>query len=93
MIPRIELWQKDDSFPFEWKRLQFPVRPAFAITINKSQGQTLKVVGIWLEEPVFTHGQLYVAASRVGSPNSVKFAVKESHDGMTRNPVYREVLS
>ncbi len=38
-IPRIELTTKDGDFPFQWKRRQFPVRPAFAMTINKSQGK------------------------------------------------------
>jgi ATP-dependent DNA helicase PIF1 len=42
--------------PFTLRRRQFPVRPAFAMTINKAQGQTLKMVGIFLPKPVFTHG-------------------------------------
>jgi hypothetical protein len=37
-----------------------------AVTINKAQGQTYKRVGLWLPTPVFSHGQLYVALSRVG---------------------------
>ena len=41
----------------------------FTKTIDKSQGQTLQQVGIFLEKPVFTHGQLSVAMSRVGSWN------------------------
>ena len=35
------------------------------MTINKSQGQTLQNVGVWLNDTCFAHGQLYVAMSRV----------------------------
>ncbi|KAH7056233.1 hypothetical protein BKA57DRAFT_531925 [Linnemannia elongata] len=38
--------------PFKFQRLQFPVQPAFAMTINKSQGQTLDTVGFYLKKPV-----------------------------------------
>ena len=44
---------------------------------------------------MFTHGQLYVAVSRVGSPDKLKFAVKKSKDGImedTPNIVFHEVL-
>lgn len=63
---------------FEFKRLQFPIKLAFAMTINKVQGQSLDVVGLDLETPCFSHKQLYVACSRVGSPNDLHiFAPKE----------------
>ena len=45
------------------------------MTINKSQGQTLKRVGLYLTTPVFAHGQLYVALSRVGHPDFIKVLV------------------
>ena len=67
LIPRIALRPSDNTFPFTLRRRQFPVRAAFAMTINKSQGQTLESVGLFLPEPVFTHGQLYVALSRARS--------------------------
>ncbi|XP_078440213.1 uncharacterized protein LOC144710317 [Wolffia australiana] len=42
----------------------FPVRLAFAMMINKSQGQTLDMVGLYLPNPIFTHSQLCIAFSR-----------------------------
>lgn len=62
-LPRITLTPSDSGLPFQLQRRQFPVRPAFAMTINKCQGQTLEYVGIDLTQPIFTHGQLYVALS------------------------------
>eukprot|EP00889_Picochlorum_renovo_P007453 jgi/Picre1/34483/NNA_001951.t1 len=53
------------------RRIQFPFRVSFAMTINKSQGLTLKRVGLHLETQVFSHGQLYVALSRVGRPSGI----------------------
>jgi len=86
-IPRIPLIPTD--LPFDFKRLQFPVRLAFAMSINKSQGQSLKVAGINLENPCFSHGQLYVACSRVGNPNNLFIYAPE---GKTKNIVYPRAL-
>ena len=95
LIPRIKLAPDEDLFGFEWSRLQFPVRIAFAMTINKAQGQTLSRVGVFLERPCFSHGQLYVAASRVGLPERIRFAVARGANGeyRTANIVYREALT
>ena len=38
------------------------------MTINTLHGQTFRQVGVWLPSPMFSHGQLYVALSRVGDP-------------------------
>ncbi|XP_021953692.1 ATP-dependent DNA helicase PIF1-like [Folsomia candida] len=54
-IPRIDL-DTDSDLPFKLKRRQFPIKLAFAMTINKSQGQTLDKVGIYLQTPIFGHG-------------------------------------
>ena len=95
LIPRIFLRPKDREFPFEWSRKQFPVNVAFAMTINKSQGQTLRNVGIWLQDTCFAHGQLYVCVSRVSSPSSLRFAIRQVEGfppNATSNVVYKEVL-
>jgi ATP-dependent DNA helicase PIF1 len=56
-IPRILLsLSKDLSLPFKFKRKQFPMRLSFAMTINKAQGQTMPTVGVYLPEPMFSHG-------------------------------------
>ena len=66
---------KDSHLPFTLTRRQFPIKPSYTITINKSQGQTLTKVGIYLPQSVFTHGQLYVAMSRVKSYYGLQFAL------------------
>ena len=95
LIPRITFKPKDREFTFDWSRRQFPVRVCFAMTINKSQGQTLQNVGIWLNDCCFAHGQLYVAVSRVGAPSKIKFAIRKvigSPGFITSNVVYKEVF-
>jgi len=86
-IPRIPLIPH--NFPFQFKRVQFPVSVCFAMTINKSQGQTLRAAGVDLRTSCFSHGQLYVACSRVTSPDSLYILAAESQ---TTNVVYQEIL-
>jgi len=69
--------------------MQFPVKVCFAMPINKSQMQTLKFAGIDIRKDCFSHGQLYVACSRVSTSTSLVILASA---GITVNVVYREVL-
>lgn len=80
------------------------VQVAYGMTINRSQSQTLQAVGIYLPKPVFAHGHLYVACSRVGKQNQLKVFVdhdkphfddeslNNDNDTYTENVVYQSVI-
>jgi ATP-dependent DNA helicase PIF1 len=101
-IPRLSITPSNtERMPFTLRRRQYPLRPAFAMTINKAQGQTLQTVGVYLPKLVFCHGQLYVAFSRCGSQRGVRVLVRGGSRAAlngapasvyTSNVVYREVL-
>lgn len=92
IIPRIPLTSIEGDLPFILTRKQFPVRLCFAMTINKLQGQSLHTVGLDLRLPVFCHGQLYVALSRVTDVSRMTVLLSEQSGGKTENIVYPEVL-
>jgi len=75
-------------------RIQFPVALSWAMTINKSQGQTLRCVGIYLKSQCFAHGQLYVALSRCPSISGVRVLAGHfiNNAPVTRNVVWPELL-
>jgi ATP-dependent DNA helicase PIF1 len=74
------------------------VQLAFAMSINKAQGQTVHHLGLYLPQSVFTHGQLYVGLSRVTSRDQIKVLIEDSvyedDDGaFTKNVVYSDIIS
>jgi len=92
LLPRIKLTTSEEDLPFILERTQFPVRLCFAMTVNKSQGQSLEQVGVDLRTPAFTHGQLYVALSRVTSLDGLTLLPSEQTPTLTDNVVYPQVL-
>ena len=92
LIPRIKLTTTENDLPYILTRRQYPIRLCFAMTVNKSQGQSLKTVGVDLRTSTFTHGQLYVALSRVTTLQEITILMAENSEGKTNNVVYPEVL-
>ncbi|XP_076934194.1 uncharacterized protein LOC143600366 [Bidens hawaiensis] len=95
LLSRISLTSSDKKLPFKLKRRQFPISVCFAMTINKSQGQSLSRVGLYLKDPVFTHGQLYVALSRVKTREGIKIVLLDKESKLiseTKNVVYKEIF-
>ncbi|MFH1022395.1 MAG: DEAD/DEAH box helicase [Planctomycetota bacterium] len=78
---------------------QFPLMPAWAVTIHKAQGKTLDHVLIDLGHGAFAHGQVYVALSRCRSLDNIRLrrplrvwdvivdpGVREFREGREANP-------
>ena len=90
---------KPGDFPVEFTRVTFPVRGAWCITVNKSQGQSMDYAGLYFKQSdttsdetsgqPFAHGQCYVAFSRVGNPSHLYVY---SPKNKINNIVYPEVL-
>ena len=78
------------------ERRQFPLRLCYAITVNKSQGQTLDKVCLDLREHPFAHGQLYVGASCVRNRNNILVLTRDDHlqrgCALTKNIIYQHLL-
>ena len=74
LLPRITFTYSIPGSGFTLCRRQFPLAPAYATTFNSCQGLTLDKVGVDLTNPVFSHGQLYTALSRI----------RKRQDGMLR---------
>jgi ATP-dependent DNA helicase PIF1 len=93
----MEMSPSETPWPFKLIRRQFSIIVSFAMTIHKSQGQSLDNVGLYLPRSVFSHGQLYVAMSRVKlkKKKGLKILIHENQVGQentTTNVVFKEVF-
>jgi ATP-dependent DNA helicase PIF1 len=94
-IPRMDMSPSQSPWPFKLTRRQFPIVVSYSMTINKSQCQSLDWVGLYLPKDVFSHGQIYVAISRVTSKKGIKILIHDENKVAkitTTNVVYKEVF-
>ncbi|KAG4915521.1 hypothetical protein JHK87_053078 [Glycine soja] len=94
-IPRMSMSPSQSPWPFKLLKIQFPIMVSYAMTINKSQGLLLSMVGLYFPKPVSTHGQLYVALLRVNSAKGLKILIHDDEQksmNSTTNVVFKEVF-
>ncbi|XP_058776414.1 uncharacterized protein LOC131650731 [Vicia villosa] len=95
-IPRMDMSPSQSPWPFKLNRRQFPIIVSYFMTINKSQGQSLDNIVLYLPKDVFTHGQIYVALSRVTPKKGIKMLIHDEEKkfrGKITNVVYKEVFN
>ena len=93
-IPQIMLSPSICSvdFTIHLKCQQFPIQLTFAMTINRSQGQSMGHVTIDLHMLAFTHSQLYVVFSHITMSDKIKVLLPTDPPCQTTNIVYPEIL-
>ena len=92
VLPRINFTYNIPGSGFTLCRKQFPLAPAYATTFNSCQGLTLDKVGVDLTNPVFSHGQLYTALSRIRKRQDGILRVRCDAESI-ENVTFRELLT
>ena len=92
-LPRLSchVSRENSGLPFDFTRVQFPIIPAYCVSVHKSQGQSLAVVGVVAEQESFAHGQLYTAFSRTCGWHNI-FVMLPRDDVSVTNLVYPHYL-
>ena len=80
---------ENSGLPFTFTRVQFPLTPGYCVSVHKSQGQTLDVVGLIADTDSFAHGQVYTALSRTSGWSKIHVLMKER---FLLNLVHKHVL-
>jgi ATP-dependent exoDNAse (exonuclease V) alpha subunit len=92
-VPRITFKFKPGRSDYTILRKQLPVVACYAVTFNSCQGLTVQRLALDLRRPVFAHGQLYTAMTRVPNSHDVVILKSEGDDStLTRNIVWEELL-
>ena len=95
-LPKIKFRFVIPGTSFEMVRKQFPLKLAYSFTVHKAQGQELTRVLLDSTTPVFAHGQLYVALSRVRDRQSLGIFTDDeqmqSGSVICRNVVLTEII-
>lgn len=86
-LPRIAFEFQLPFTGYKIVRHQFPLKLAYAVTFHSCVGLTLDHVGLACDTPVFAHGQLYTALTRVANRHRCTLLVGEEQEDLT-NVVY-----
>jgi hypothetical protein len=95
VIPRINfvISPDDSGLPFVIHRRQFPLIPAYALTVHRVQGQSLKFMGLYLQGEVFCHGLLFTMLSRVAGWDKICVYLTAGDDCVVKNLVRRDIVA
>ena len=83
--------RENSGLPFDFTRVQFPLQPAYCVSVHKSQGQSLTRIGLIIDQDSFAHGQVYTALSRTSGWDNITVLLPEGL-GHIENKVHKIYL-